>query len=307
VKLEESEFQTDRSIMLTDYAIDTFFHDSKDLFILSPSKKNDLIQPEDIVEKELFFNPKEQRSLDFLFKALSQDSFKSIQERISIRGMNKGMCILFYGYAGCGKSESVLQLGKTCNRPIKIFDLSIRDKFYGESEKALKRLFSEYGKMTQNGNNVPILCLNEADALIGSRLHNGITSIDRIERTLMDILLDEMDKFTGIMICTTNIHQAISQDPAFLRRFHIKVEFKMPTKSVRKQIWQNLIPTLNDLETDFLANRYEISPAQISNVIRKFIMQQVLYGTNPSVDELDAYCKEEFIDKGERRKIGFNR
>jgi len=221
--------------------------------------------------------------------------------------MNKGMTVLFYGYAGCGKSETVLQLGKTCNRPIKVFDLAIRDKFYGETEKALRKLFQDYSRLVQYSDRAPILCLNEADALIGSRLHYGHSSTDRIEHTLMNILLEEMERFSGIMISTTNLPQTISQDPAFSRRFNIKVKFELPNISVRQRIWQYLIPTLTDAEAGFLAGRYEISGGQINNIIRKFIMQQVLFDTTPSLAEIDNYCKEEFFEKVERRRIGFLR
>ena len=74
---------------------------------------------------------------------------------------------------------------------------------------------------------------------------------------MQNILLQEMERFEGILIATTNLAQNL--DKAFERRFLYKIEFRRPEPSVRKAIWQAIMPGLSDEVAGLLAVRCDFS------------------------------------------------
>ena len=83
------------------------------------------------------------------------------------------------------------------------------------------------------------------------------------------MLLQEVERFDGIIIMTTNLEANI--DRAFERRILFKIEFPSPEAAERERIWQTLIPQKTpvdeSLDFEFLAERYELTGGQIKNAI----------------------------------------
>src|SRR5690625_1903999 len=129
-----------------------------------------LLKPEDIVKKELFYNPAEDQQITSVRNYLKYKNHKNIIIRLQQQGMRTGICTLLYGVPGTGKTESVYQIAKETGRAIWKVDLTdLKSMWYGESQKKVKELFENYKSLCQGQKRMPILLLNEADAILGTR------------------------------------------------------------------------------------------------------------------------------------------
>ena len=151
----------------------------------------------------------------------------------------------------------------------------------------------------------PILLFNEADAVLGIRQEGAQRAVDKMENSIQNIILQEMETLEGIMIATTNL--TCNLDKAFERRFIYKIEFERPTLEAKLQIWKAMIPSLSDMMSHSLAKEFDLSGGQIENVARKRTVELILTGEEPSQEKIREYCMSEMINsKQDRRaKIGF--
>ena len=144
------------ALTLTSYVCEELL---QDMGIVNPIKKdNFLTSHSEIVAKELFYNPNEERSLSQLRSMLAPEQFDNICNRLDKKGMRKGFACLFYGAPGTGKTETVLQLARQAGRDIMQVNISkINSKWVGESEKNIKVLFDRYRKLVKDRECAPIL------------------------------------------------------------------------------------------------------------------------------------------------------
>ena len=238
---------------------------------------------------------------DFRWPFLKNDGIKI--NRIKMK--NLSLQQIYYGAPGTGKTESALQLAYKTGRDIMQVDISrIKSMWVGQSEKNIKALFDYYRNITKRSKRVPILLFNEADGVIGKRKQDVEKSIDKMENSIQNIILQEMESLDGIMIATTNLVQNI--DDAFERRFLYKIKFEKPKQEQKVKIWQSLIPAISENIANMLASNYDFSGGQIENIARKFDVDAILYGDDAiNEDKLIQYCAEESIIKGNKAKIGF--
>ena len=145
---------------------------------------------------------------------------------------------------------------------------------------------------------------NEADAIIGIRKNGASSAVDKMENSIQNIILQEMETLDGIMIATTNLQQNL--DKAFERRFLYKIKFDKPTEEARAHIWRSMIPELSDLDVHTLASKYDFSGGQIENIARHYAIDTILHGTSDDVlPMLIRHCDNERLDEKDKRKIGF--
>jgi SpoVK/Ycf46/Vps4 family AAA+-type ATPase len=182
-----------------------------------------------------------------------------------------------------------------------------KSMWYGESEKKIKEIFDTYRTAVKNSDIAPILLFNEADAVIGKRkeFSSSNRSIDQTENTIQNIILQEMETLSGILIATTNLTQ--NMDSAFERRFLYKITFDKPSPESRKGIWNSLLPDLPDDEAAELSRKFELSGGQIENIARKIEVDAIINGSDLSMDTLTQYCKEEIHNglNNISKRIGF--
>ena len=262
------------------------------------------IKSEDIVPKKLFFNEDVDQKVNELYELLEEKNYKKIRKRLESSGHRCGVTCLFYGRPGTGKTETVLQLAKKTGRDVMQVDVSkIKSMWVGQSEKNVKGIFALYRQRVKDSKMTPILLFNEADAIIGTRREGAEAAIDKMENSLQNIILQEMETLDGIMIATTNLEE--NMDEAFERRWLFKIRFNQPELSVRKSIWETMIPELTDNEYTALAKKYELSGGQIENIARRFTINNILHGKNDDyMKVIFDYCEGEKIVR-ERTKIGF--
>ena len=151
----------------------------------------------------------------------------------------------------------------------------------------------------------PILLFNEADAIIGIRKNGASSAVDKMENSIQNIILQEMETLDGIMIATTNLQQ--NMDKAFERRFLYKIKFDKPTEEARAHIWHEMIPDLSSMDVQTLASKYDFSGGQIENIARHYAIHNILHGKNEDVlSMLFRHCDNERLDEKSTRRIGFN-
>ena len=269
-------------------------------------QKSHLLDYTTFTAKELFYNPAVQRQIDRLGELLAPEHFAEIQQRLEASGMRKGVTCLFYGAPGTGKTETVYQLARRTGRDLMVIDISqIKSCWVGESEKNIKAAFDRYRSYVRQSEPAPILLFNEADAVLGIRQEGAQRAVEKMENSLQNIILQEMEQLDGIMIATTNLTQNL--DKAFERRFLYKIEFEKPSTEAKSRIWRSMIPTLDEQTAATLAERYDFSGGQIENIARKRTVGMILLGGEPSFEQLDEYCRSEMLGQPERsrRRIGF--
>ena len=220
-------------------------------------------------------------------------------------GFRCGFACLFYGGPGTGKTETALQLARQTGRDILQVNISqIKSMWVGESEKNIKQIFDSYRSLVSERRVTPVLLFNEADAIIGKRQEGAERAVDKMENSLQNIILQEMETLDGILIATTNLAQ--NMDKAFERRFLYKIKFERPTAEARMSMWTEMIPALKEEDVRFLAAKYDFSGGQIENIARHYTIGNILHGsTDDMVGEIAAYCESERLITKEIRKIGF--
>ena len=259
---------------------------------------------QNIVSKELFYDGEVSNQVNTLSQLLSEERYSQISSALTAKGMRAGFTCLFYGSPGTGKTETVYQLARKTGRDIIMVDVSkLKSCWVGESEKNFKYLFSKYRRIVKESKVTPILLFNEADAIFGIRQTGVERAVDKMENSLQNILLQEMEDLQGILIATTNLTENL--DKAFERRFLYKIKFTQPSTAVKCQIWKSMIPELSEADAQLLSSKYEFSGGQIENIVRKRTIQSILSGTNIGFTDILNFCGEEVLDSKAGRKIGF--
>jgi hypothetical protein len=305
VEFENDYFLLGRMAKLTDQAIEQLFESEANLFekqkTFRPSHTQ-LLAPETIKAKTIFLNPSEKKQISVLKKLLQEDKLGNVMHRFDQAGIARGIVVLLYGEPGTGKTESVYNLAKETGRNILMVDIAnLKDKYVGESEKHVKQLFTEYRKAAEYFDKLPILLFNESDAIISKRIEIT-SSVDQMNNSIQNILLQELENFEGILFATSNMN--VNLDKAFERRFLYKVQFHVPDTTTRQKIWQSKLPDLSEPDVQYLSHRYTFSGGQIDNVVRKYLLESILQDEPSNLPQIERLCLEEAFGSYSSR-IGF--
>jgi AAA+ superfamily predicted ATPase len=286
-----SGFLNDIEFFITDKSIELLATDS--IMVSSGTiSNNNTIKAETISAKILFYNENENEQLRNLQGLLMEEKYANLKERLNSKNLPLSLNVLLFGSPGTGKTESVLQLAKSSGREIIKVDISsTKSKWFGESEKLIKNIFTDYKEYSKKCDLTPILLFNEADAILSKRATKTDSATQKTENAIQNILLEELENFEGIFFATTNLAQNL--DAAFDRRFLYKVEFNKPELGQRIAIWESKLPDLTRDDYEKLAAKFEFSGGQIENIVRKCEINQVLYNTLPSFETIESFCLSE--------------
>ncbi len=145
-----------------------------------------------------------------------------------------GISALFAGESGTGKTLAAEVIAADLGLDLYRIDLAaVVNKYIGETEKNLERLFSA---AEASG---AVLLFDEADALFGKR-SDVKDSHDRYANIELAYLLQRMETYRGLSILTTNLKSLL--DTAFLRRIRFVVQFPFPDLAQRAEIWRRIFP-----------------------------------------------------------------
>ncbi len=170
---------------------------------------------------------------------------------------------LLSGPSGTGKSMTAEAIASALDRPLLRASLpGILSKYVGETSSRLHGLF-EQAKASR-----AVLVFDEADALFARRV-SVQSSTDRYANADTATLLSILDEYDDVVVLTTNSSPDI--DPAFARRFHLRLDYERPNVATRRRIWKKLIPADAPLATDVelgqLARAYELTGGDIRNAV----------------------------------------
>lgn len=302
----EDGFKDRDTFKMTSEAKSFLFPELKIPSMDNDKKRGDMIRHEDISPKQLFYDKSITAQIQELGGLLDEKHYKDVCSRLKANGFRSGFTCLFYGAPSTGKTETVLQLARQTGRDIVQVNVSeIKSMWVGESEKNIKNLFDLYRQKVKEMAIAPILLFNEADAIIGKRQEGAERAVDKMENSIQNIILQEMESLEGILIATTNLAQ--NMDKAFERRFLYKIKFTKPTLEARTAIWKSMIPSLSEEIAHALANKYDFSGGQIENIARHYAIDNILHGAKAGeLTTLTEHCDNERLEKdGIKRRIGF--
>ena len=177
-------------------------------------------------------------------------------------GRGRGITALFSGDPGTGKTMSAEVVAGSLGVDLYTVNLAtVVDKYVGETEKNLERIFTE-----ADGVNA-VLLFDEADAIFGKRSEVRDAN-DRYANIEVAYLLQRMETFDGVAILATNLSANV--DEAFARRLDMVVNFPVPDVALRRALWDRCLggraPRADDLDLDFCAEAFELSGGNIRSI-----------------------------------------
>ena len=307
-----------RNFYIPDEVLYKISHPTKKSTSVGKIKLDTIIKEQDMFElisttknlDDVILNEKTKETLDLLLKQVDKDVINRLKQW-GIKDKKRGIeaKIIFYGVAGTGKTLTALALAKSLKKDVLSFDCSkILSMYIGESEKNVRSIFDKYYELRSQTKSEPILLLNEADQFLSARSSGNTSSSDKMHNQMQNIFLEQIERFDGILIATTNLLENL--DKAFSRRFNYKIEFVKPNKNQRIALWKKLLPSNLPLEKDFdieeLA-KYELTGGQIELVIKN-TAYKIAVNDNPIFkleDFKEQITKEQKGQFDSETKVGF--
>lgn len=213
-----------------------------------------------------------------------------------------GVRMLFYGLSGTGKTELARYISESLEKPLLLKRASdILDSFVGQNEANIRMAFEE-AEQTDS-----ILLFDEADSFFSDRNK----AKQSWERTMVNEFLTQMEEFSGILICTTNLRKIM--DSAMQRRFHILVEFKPMKFDGIKKMAEKYFPDyqFSNKQLEELEEMESVTPGDfgaLASRIRFMDFEDI--DSAYILDELKKLQEEKLQQQedegyGGKRKIGF--
>ena len=206
--------------------------------------------------------------------------------------------LLFYGPPGTGKSELAKYIASDLDRDLIIKRGSdLLDAFVGMTEKNIANMFAEAESKDA------VLVIDEAETFIFGR-HMAEHSW---EFSHVNEFLAQMEKYQGILICSTNQFQEI--DKASVRRFNQKLFFDYLTQSGLEIFYNNFLSQLcsdplNERARERLLGCGKLTPGDFKNVRDRYLLTDSEVEPEEIVEALE---EEERIKKNQSGEqcIGF--
>jgi SpoVK/Ycf46/Vps4 family AAA+-type ATPase len=216
-------------------------------------------------------------------------------ESLRVRGHG---CLCFYGPPGTGKTALAEHIAKSLDKPLMIKQASdLMSKYVGETEQQMAAMFKE--AETEGA----VLLLDEADSFLQDR--RGAQR--SYEVTEVNEMLQGMERYKGIFICTTNLLDRIDQ--AALRRFTFKIQFKPLSAQGRQSMFvaealagnasllsPTLLQRLNKLE--------QLCPGDFAAVKRQVTILGEAFTAEEFLEQLEAEHRIK-PEVRESRSMGF--
>ncbi|MBN1947502.1 MAG: ATP-binding protein [Bradymonadales bacterium] len=206
----------------------------------------------------------------------------------------KGLVALFTGEPGTGKTLCAEILANELGLRLYIVSIpKIVSKWVGETEKNIREIFSH--ARAQNS----MLLFDEADALFTTRVKVERAQ-DHYQNMEVNMLLQEIERFEGIVILTTNLETNI--DRAFQRRILFTIDFPIPEKEQRNKIWRKLLPVQapieGEIDVELLAEWFELTGGQIKNAVIRAAYRCAAAGHGLTQTDLEKSAHQQAKEAG---------
>lgn len=193
----------------------------------------------------------------------------------------RGLSALFDGDPGTGKTLAAEVIANEVGLPLMTVNVaSVVDKYVGETEKNLSRVFREARTRAV------ILLFDEADALFGQRVQVSGAQ-DRFANLEINLLLQLMESHDGIVMLTTNLKRGL--DPAFMRRIGYRIHFEPPDEEQRERLWRVHLPAQQmdeSVDPEALAVRFSLTGGGVKNVVVRGCYRAAAAGRKLSMADL---------------------
>lgn len=207
----------------------------------------------------------------------------------------KGITCLFDGPPGTGKTLCAEIISGEFDRPLYRINLpEVVSKYVGETEKNIKAIFQQ-ARVSH-----AMLLFDEADSLFSARVAETKSSTDRYANMEVNLLLQEIERFPGVVILTTNFYGSL--DKALIRRIQFRVTFEDPDEESRQRIWETLLPPETPLAADVdfakLAKHFEMTGGMIKNALIRAAYLACDIGSAITQKLLEESCLDEYQAAG---------
>lgn len=222
---------------------------------------------------DLVLNPHTKGQLDEISDWISYN--KTLLNDWGMAGkVRQSFSTLFHGPSGTGKSLCAVLIGKTAKHAVHQVDLrQVLSKYIGETEKNLNQVFQQAAAEDS------ILFFDEADALFGKRTEVN-DSPDHYANLEVSYVFHQIEKHSGLVIFAVNDKNHL--DDLLLKRLDLLVEFPMPNKEERLELWRRSIPAkaklANNIDIKSLAKEHELTGGSIMNVMYYACLQTLKKG-----------------------------
>jgi SpoVK/Ycf46/Vps4 family AAA+-type ATPase len=180
----------------------------------------------------------------------------------------KGVVVLFSGDPGTGKTLCAEIMARELEQ--ELYQISIpqvMSKYIGETEKNILKVES---------------------------------SVDKFSNMETNLLLQEIERFDGVVILTTNLEKSI--DKAFNRRIQFKVHFPSPEPPARSAIWKLLFPKAcpiaPDMDWDLVGKSFDISGGHIKNAVLRAAYRAAITGGVVTMETIRFAAEQECKQAG---------
>ncbi|PJG83439.1 ATP-binding protein [Caviibacterium pharyngocola] len=203
--------------------------------------------------------------------------------------------ICCYGVPGTGKTAWAKWLAQELEmKPLVVQGSDLLDMYVGGTEQNIANAFAQAKENNQ------LLILDEVDSFLFTR--QGAQR--SWERSQVNEMLTQIEKFDGLMVVSTNLLDEL--DPASLRRFDLKLQFDYLTESQRlalaKAQCEKLGFALNAPTQAKIARLYHLTPGDFATVARRHRFAEF----DNAEEWADALEEECLLKKAEnKRTIGF--
>lgn len=220
---------------------------------------------------DVILPPATRRALDVALAQVTQHDliFKGwgLGERHST---GLGLAFNFAGPPGTGKTICAEAIAQSLGRQLLVVRYAeLESMWMGETSKNVAAIF-RIAREEQ-----AVLFFDEADAIAARRSTSVDNGSQRESNSVVNVLLQELERYTGVVIFATNL--AANFDPAFERRIRTHVLFELPGEAERVRIWKvqlhpSRTPLAADVDFNALAHEYELSGGDIQNAVLKAAM-----------------------------------
>lgn len=235
--------------------------------------------------------------------ALNQQQHHVVMKKWGIKKAfpyGNGLILLFYGPPGVGKTATAEAIAGELGKKILVVDYSqMESKWLGETEKNIVAAFHRAKKEDC------VLFWDEADCI----MYNRDDAARSWEARPINVILQEVEKFSGVCIFSTNREAAL--DGALSRRINLKIEFKPPSRELVRELWTKMVPPDMPLAADVdfdMLSRTSLTGGDIKNIILNAARNAAGRGIDTEVTMADfklALELETWSQNTTLRRIGF--
>jgi transitional endoplasmic reticulum ATPase len=229
---------------------------------------------------------------DVAFLNLAGDVTPSAIVQALARRGHGSLC--FYGPPGTGKTAFAEILAEALDRELVARQASdLVSKYVGETEQNLAKLFRECDPERS------VLLLDEVDSFLAERRE----ARHSWERTQVNELLQQMERFPGIFVAATNLMSGIDQ--AALRRFDFKLHFRALNGAQRRALFAREaladeaapVPEIRARHLEALTG---LTPGDFANVCRQRTLLEEELTPEQFLRRLAAECR---LKQGDERRV----